>query len=112
MEARELPDLLEVGRDLLGSVVDREAVLDLRRPGPGHGIQEPVRVHHVRPQRAEELPLPRQYLIGGRNDMPARLCRRAAEHLTWCEGMKGRVVGRSIEFPRCTLTCRSAGAPL
>ena len=47
MHARQFPNLLHVPGDILGAVVDLEAVVELRRPSSRDRIEEPVRVLHV-----------------------------------------------------------------
>ena len=49
---RELPHLLDIPRDVLGSMIDLEAIVGLRSPRSGHRIEEPVRIHHVLDARA------------------------------------------------------------
>ena len=69
VHARELPDLLYISRDVLGAVVDLEAILSLRSSPTGDGIEEPVRVHHVLARDSQNVPLPRKDLLGRSDDL-------------------------------------------
>ena len=67
---RELPNLLDVSRDVLGAMVDLEAVVDLRCSLSGDRIEEPVRVLHVLTRGPKELPSSRQDLVRCLDDLP------------------------------------------
>ena len=69
--AGELPDRLDVARDLLVPVVDPERQGDVRGAPAGDGVEEPVGVHDVGPRCAEHVPVTGEQPVGGGNE-PSR----------------------------------------
>ena len=115
VHARELPDLLDVSRDILGAVVDVEAVVDLRGSLSGHRIEEPVRVLHVPAHSTEELPPPRQHLLrprspfgGHRRERPAAALRlEMAGNVASRRSRQGSMAFRRAEGPGVGWTLRA-----
>ena len=69
--AGELPDRLDVARDLLVPVVDPERQGDVRGAPAGDGVEEPVGVQDVGPRCAEHVPVTGEQPVGGGNE-PSR----------------------------------------
>ena len=81
VHARQFPDLLHVPGDVLGAVVDLEAVVELRRPPSRDRIEEPVRVLHVPAHGPEEVPPSAHDLVGRGDHCTARLRRHVHERV-------------------------------
>ena len=97
VHAGELPHLLDVARDVLGPVVDPEAVVTLRRPPTGHGVEEPVRILHVLAHDAQDLEAAGEDLVPRRQDAPTGLDRNPGED---ARGQGGLEPGRRGRKPR------------
>ncbi len=68
LQARELPHLLDVARNVLRTVIDPEAVARARSTSARDGVKEPIWVRHIMTGRTQQLPVPGQQLVGARND--------------------------------------------
>src|SRR5208282_2393383 len=88
VHAREFPDLLHVPRDVLGAMVDIEAIVELRSPPSAQRIEEPVWVLHVSTQNPEQLPPPGQYLFGRCDHPSTRLVWNGLQRLFGWKGPK------------------------
>ena len=107
VHARQLPYLLHVARDVLGAVVDSEAVVGLGSPPSGDWVEEPVRVFHVPPHRPQQLPSPCEHLFCQGDYSLARLTRHGLQHVARRKGSErgipSRVPGRrggGVKGPR------------
>src|ERR1700761_7577727 len=81
VQAREFPDLLYISRNVLGTVIDLEAIVSQRCPPTSDWIEEPVGVHHVLARHSQNVPLARKNPLGRRDDLLSNLTRHVLADL-------------------------------